>query len=482
MNSLGKIEHFVVLMLENRSFDNLLGQLYPKSADFDGLSGAEMNLDAAGVAWKVNNQGGLEGAEMQAPDPDPGEHFDDINTQLFGSADPPPGAAPDMGGFVANYMAQAADHPGPFDPAAIMHHFTPGQVPVISALARLFAVSDRWFASAPCQTWPNRFFVHAATAHGYENNAPPNFPYFVPSIYERIDAAGLDGGWKVYFHDIAQALTLERLHVRLDRFRLFAEFLVDARQGSLPAYSFIEPRYFADLLQMPNDQHPPHNVALGEQLLASVYNALRNGPDWAKTMLVVTYDEHGGCYDHVAPPAAARPEDPRPGQRFDFGRYGARVPAVLISPYVKPGTILRPAGATPFDHTSIIATLRKRFPELGAALTRRDAAAPDFGDALSLDSPDNLGPQRLDALPYHAPAAETALASAAKPNAMQQALLDLAAHVTKGKDLPVLDTFLSRQIAAMPKTVHGVPVELANDVSSAVAFVKNQLARLFQNV
>jgi phospholipase C len=217
MSALDRIDHIVVLMLENRSFDSMLGKLYPKSPDFDGLSGSEFNLDVAGVPYAVHNITGSSDATMSIPTPDPGESWTDINMQLFGTSLPRSGAKPDMSGFVKNYVAQAAHSPGTYDPASVMHYFTPEQVPVISKLARQFAVCDRWFASAPCQTWPNRFFVHSATANGYENNSPVHFPYQMPTIYNRIDDAQVPGGWKIYFHDVPQAITLEKLSLSLGR-------------------------------------------------------------------------------------------------------------------------------------------------------------------------------------------------------------------------------------------------------------------------
>ena len=187
-----------------------------------------------------------------------------------------------------------------------MHYFTPDQVPVISQLARAFGVSDRWHASAPCQTWPNRFFVHTGPANGYVNNSPTHFPYQMKTVFNRLAEAGQN--WRVYFHDIPQSATLALLWDRaLTHFRHFeTDFAQDAAAGSLPAYSFIEPRYFTDTLlnKMPNDEHPPHNVAYGEALIAAVYNAVRGGPRWKQTLLVITYDEHGGCFDHVVPPPA----------------------------------------------------------------------------------------------------------------------------------------------------------------------------------
>jgi phospholipase C len=337
MSGLGPIEHVVVLMLENRSFDCLLGKLYPKSPGFDGLDGSEFNRDRTGKLILVSNLPGTDPTAMSLPDPDPGELWTDINTQLFGNtAIAVPTPVPTMEGFVENYLAQATVAPGTYDANAIMHYFTPEQVPVISRLARQFAVCDRWFASAPCQTWPNRFFAHTGTANGYENNDPPHFPYEMETIFNRFEWVGMEDGWKIYYHDFAQTWALSKLWLLLDHFHFYEQFQSDARNGSLPAYSFIEPRYYPHATYLPNDQHPPHVVTLGEQLIAEVYNCLRNGPLWQKTLLIITYDEHGGCYDHVAPPPA-KPPNETVSVPFNFDRYGVRVPAVLVSPYIQQG-------------------------------------------------------------------------------------------------------------------------------------------------
>ncbi len=414
--ALEDVAHIVVLMLENRSFDCMLGKLYPKSPEFDGLSGTEANEDFDVVSVPVWNSGDTSKELMSIPDPDPGELFADMNMRLFGSSEVAvPAPVPTMSGFVKSYLRQTAKPTADYRAQSVMHFFTPEQVPVISTLARSFAVCDRWHASAPCQTWPNRFFVHTATANGYENNDPPHFPYEMETIFNRLEQAHLT--WKVYFHDIPQSLTLSRLWPHADHFRLYLEFQHDARLGTLPEYSFIEPRYFTDLT-LPNDQHPPHVVTLGEQLIADVYNCLRTGPGWPKTLLIVTYDEHGGCYDHLAPPLAV-PPIAAATTPFNFDRYGVRVPAVIVSPYVPAGLKLRAAGAKPFDHTSIIATLRKRF-SLGDPLSDRDASAPDLAAALTLPEPSNHGPDRIEALPYAPSPAEVAEARTAPLNKHQR--------------------------------------------------------------
>jgi phospholipase C len=472
MGALDKIDHIVVLMLENRSFDCMFGALYPKSATFDGLAGTESNPDPTGGSIQVWSNSGTDVATMRIPDPDPGELWTDINTQLFGTPNVgSPAPQPTMDGFVKSYLAQKN---GPIG-KNVMHFFTPKQVPVISTLAQKFAVCDRWFASAPCQTWPNRWFAHCATADGRENNNPVHLPN-VDTLYNRFEQAGMKE-WKIYFHDLAQAHTLLKLLLLSDHFHFYRQFQADCQTGQLPSYSFIEPQYYPDLAHPENDQHPPSVITLGEQLIADVYNCIRSSKLWTKTLLIITYDEHGGCYDHVPPPAALPPEVPRPGQAFKFDRYGVRVPAVIVSPYVKPGTILRPPGPVPYDHTSIIATLRKRFPALGGALTQRDAVAPDIENALALQTPANKGPPRVQALPYAPTPAAAAEAHARPLNDNQRALVGLAANLP---DSPVAN--LQAHLRDRMAQVKQPPPEVATDVRAASAYVKQQVGNLFSSL
>jgi phospholipase C len=471
------IKHVVVLMLENRSFDCMLGQLYPVSAGFDGLRGDEVNmLHVPGQPpqpIQVWTDPTLMATSLTIPDPDPGELFVDINMQIRGLTESgqPRSDPPNMSGFVDNYMRQPPASPLP-DAHSIMHFFTPDQVPVISQLARAFGVSDRWHASAPCQTWPNRFFVHTGTAGGYVNNSPTHFPYTMKTVFERLTEKGQS--WKVYFHDVPQSATLAGLWTSVPaHFRQFEdEFAEDAAAGKLPAYSFIEPRYFTDpvLKRLPNDEHPPHNVAYGEALIADVYNAVRSGPGWQQTLLVITYDEHGGCYDHVVPPAAASPDDLRP-DGFDFGAFGVRVPAVIVSPFVKAGSVIRPAGDKRFDHTTIIATLRALFG-IGP-LTKRDAAAPSLLDSLD-DQASNDGPASITA-PAVAPApAQVARASNKPLNDMQRSLSTTAAL------LPTLGANVAAHVQRLAGAVDVVPDHdtVADAATDIVAHMKAFLGKV----
>ena len=407
------------------------------------------------------------------PTPDPGELFSDIQMQIHGMADSGTvNPSPTMDGFVDNYVRQPPANVTR-DPAAVMHYFTETHIPVLCQLARQFGVSDRWHASAPCQTWPNRFFAHTGTANGYVNNSPTHFPYMMETVFNRLEEDA-KVPWRVYFHDMPQSITLTRLWGdALTHFRYFDnDFIRDAAAGNLPAYSFIEPRFFADPVagKMPNDQHPPHNVSYGESLIASVYNAVRGGPGWKNTLLIITYDEHGGCYDHVVPPAATSPGGPAP-EGFDFGYFGIRVPAVVVSPWVPQGSVIRPPGLTPFDHTSIIATLRKLFPF--APLTARDAAAPDLLAALSGDG-SNDGPASITTAEAVPTAAEITSAAAAKPNEMQKALSTAALLLpTAGANTGAH----VQRLAAVPDTAPVHPT-VAAAVVDVLAHVQAFLGRL----
>ena len=230
---------------------------------------------------------------------------------------------------------------------------------------------------------------------------------------------------------------------------------------------------------MPNDQHPPHDVVFGEQLIATVYNAVRASPLWESTLLIITYDEHGGCFDHAPPPLAVPPGDGRTQEGFAFNRYGVRVPAIIVSPYIAPGTILRaaPGGVShaglpyPFDHTSIIATLRKCFG-LGEALTARDAAAPDLASVLQLDQPTNdaLG---LLTVPAYTPSARDLTAAIGRPlTDMQQSLHRLASI------LPDADADFDQHIGQL-QSGSLVPAPPAGIVADAKRFVAQKIAALF---
>jgi phospholipase C len=382
------IEHVVVVMMENRSFDNLLGWLYDDATDpapfnipsqtpttFEGLAantyfntfgGNTIFASQPPTGWPPANDPNV------VPTPDPEEAFNHIAVQLYGTASPVPGTEPDMSGFLADYATTGA---GAATAGQIMQSFGPGEASVINGLARSFAVCDRWFASVPAQTWPNRGFVHAGSSDGHINN--DNYEvYDIPTIFNVLEAQGHSWG---IFHDttLIPSLTrgqfLPQLFAYADRSHQYTIFKTLCQAAAtappakkLPQYSFVEPRFVAELglfkIDYPSDYHPPHDVCRGEIFLADVYQAVRNSPYRDKILLVITFDEHGGCYDHVPPPSGAAAPDPWPTSRdgrFDFSRFGVRVPTIVISSYVQPGTVFRAStGEAPYDHTSILATLR----------------------------------------------------------------------------------------------------------------------------
>jgi phospholipase C len=396
-SNLATVSHVVVLMLENRSFDHMLGYLYagtgnvsPSGQPFEGLTGTESCPDGNGNQVSVYQITPSAPNAYFMPGADPGEGYKATNSQLWGSAAAPAsGAIPTMSGFVADFSYtigwETTDKwsivPGTVA-SDIMGCFTPQALPVLSALAAGYAVCDRWFASVPTETLPNRAFACAGTSQGHMDDTTKT--YTCPSIFGSLSTAGVS--WAVYGYT-AEPLTKNNFPdisaADPAHFGLFKDFQAAAAAGTLPAYTFLEPSWSST----GNSEHPNYDVALGEQLIHDVYEALRTGPGWNQTLFILTYDEHGGCYDHVPPPWGATPPDNSAGEySFGFDRFGVRVPTVLISPLIAPGTVYRvPAGSVPLDHTSILKTIEQRWNI--PALTARDAAAPGFGDVLTLTTP-----------------------------------------------------------------------------------------------
>jgi phospholipase C len=335
-------------------------------------------------------------------------------------------------------------------PADIMGCFTPETLPVISALAKGFAVCDHWFGSAPTETLPNRAFTLSGTSQGHMDDKTRTFTS--PSICSELTKAGV--AWKVYGYEQAPLTqhTFPDLAAAPEaNFGLFADFRKDAAAGELPGFAFLEPSWSAT----GNSQHPNYDVALGEQLIHDVYTAQRNGPAWASTLFILTYDEHGGLYDHVPPPATATAPDNSAGEYgFDFTRFGPRVPTVLVSPLIPAGTVFRvPEGATPLDHTSILKTVETRWGL--KPLTARDAAAVDVGGAITLTTPRTDDPL----MGVVVPTSGGVTPSAGRPTHLEEVYADL---VSRGKSR-------SAQIP-MPRTesaAAGVPGTSGQDTAAA---------------
>jgi phospholipase C len=429
---LDTFEHVVVLMLENRSFDTILGYLYqngvPPGKPFEGIVGNNLtNPDENGSPVPVSIE-----TDFHQPYPDPGEEFDDITAQLFSG---PASGIPTMQGFVKDYFnvltkllpkwtGSACDQS-----KAIMQCFAPNSIPVLSGLAQQFAVFDHWFCAVPSQTWCNRAFWHAATSWGWVNNPrlSGDYPWDLDNwaqsskgstLFDLLESQFGAGSWHVY-EDLAVPFT-KLVHwgdlkdkVGEDYFRYFeggepyfTNFFQDCASGNLPKYSFVEPHFinFFEDVMWHDDMHPssfdstlysdggPGSVLLGDRIVWKVYQAIRNsqsssGSNWQNTLLIITFDEHGGCYDHVPPPSATPPNraefNQGVGQEgFDFKRLGVRVPMVMVSANIAANTIVN----TPMHHCSFLQTMQQKWGL--TSLGPRQDTAPPFTEVFTATSRD----------------------------------------------------------------------------------------------
>jgi len=449
-NQLGTIKHIVQLMLENRSFDQMLGFLYTDQGNrsalghpYEGLTGNEWCPDDAERPVRVSRvEPGTPNCYLR-PGADPGEGFHHTNYQLFRTDDPTHGQVPEMKGFVIDFKAAVAsdlakgfkDTLTGTQPSEIMGMYTPEALPVMSALAKGYAVCDHWFCSAPTQTLPNRGFAAAATSLGYLQNAHAKF-FTTQSIFGLMDKHDVD--WSVFGYN-REPMTRndfpDTLHADDSHYGHFRDFQHRCADGKLAAYTFLEPDWGAT----GNSQHPNYDVALGEKLIRDVYDAVRTGPAWNETLLIISYDEHGGNYDHVPPPWGATPPDDSLGEfDFDFTRFGVRVPALLISPRIEAGTVFR-VGRGVIDHTSVLKTVETRFNL--PPLTRRDAAAPHLGDVLTRAQP------RTDD-PLHG--IETPVSNQTHPTPEVPTPIDLI-HAEKVANLPLRNEKGSYDEHEMPR-------------------------------
>src|SRR5215472_4750067 len=522
------VAHVVVLMLENRSFDHLLGYLPHPDPAFDGLAGK----------GPYTNPGWRRGPAVAAsPDAKlvlpvgPDHSHDAVMQQLTLRRGRPANrgfvisyerkgrglSPPAFGGLlgpVANLVKGWLAHAGP--PVTgrgrlAMACQPPEQVPVLSRLASEFAVCIRWFCSVPGETWPNRNFAHAATSDG-ETQIEIR-PYTAPTVFELLEDNGAD--WRIYHDDTPQAWAFPALWNTPERHAKWFpldQFAGHVAAGELTAYTFIEPNHrpplhtldHAPFIGSPgvsNNQHPENNLVSdgaydtftphgetdftrAEQLIATIYEALRANPElFDKTVLLITYDEHGGLYDHVPPPngvaspggatstvgALARLLFHRKTRAFGFTLLGPRVPAVVVSPRVPAGAI----DAQVHDHASIPATLRALFAPGAPPLTRRDERAVPFHGLLTLpaartDLPDlSTHAARLTAaVTGPPPPATLAPDAAAEPDGQlppyYQPFIDLADQVQQQ-----LNEVGEPETAGLPPAIG--PVTRSEDISRAFA-------------
>jgi phospholipase C len=449
------IDHVIVVLFENRSLDNLLGHLYgPEDGKtFDGVLGKELSNPVP--AWAdhqpPDGSGSVSvyvGDNMDAPNPDSGEEYAHTNTQLFGTLDdhnrfaggdeitapynaPVEGAVPTMDGFVADYISfftwEMGRQPTHEEYSQIMQCFTPEQVPVLNGLAREFGVFDHWFCEVPSQTFMNRSFWTAATCSPLPTGGTTNEPIGhwikdngAETIFNRLEQHGRS--WKVYVEgETGASLTglihWPTLHERFaTHFVPFSEFEEDAASGNLPDFAMIEP----NLLVGHGDFHPaagaalvkgldldvdvPSSILSGDAFLQRIYDAYRSmrsadGANVWNTTLLIGWDEPGGTYDHVPPGPVPAPDKGAPAGQMDFrfDRSGYRVPAIVVSPWVEPGSVYNDE----HRHTSLIATLTKLW-DIGDAFTERDKAAKPIDYVFTRETPtdpDDWGVPRANPVP-----------------------------------------------------------------------------------
>jgi phospholipase C len=384
---LDNLKHIVVLMMENRSFDHMLGALMKQNRKINGLQGNESNPDTTGATVNVQPK-----AEFQSQlDPDPDHHFPGVDLQVFGGQPQGPNRVANMQGFVKDYFTQTNDVNRSHN---IMYYFTPDKLPVITTLATEFALFNGWFSSIPGPTICNRAFAHYGTSFGQVGMDIFYALDKIPSVYERMVQANHSA--KIYYYD-QQSSTMEIVNILKNQPQIFAnydQFIADCKANTLPEYSFIEPCYNDHSGSdggaiLASDQHPDHNVQEGERFMANTFNSIRTNPDlWKSTALLIVYDEHGGIYDHVVPPActpdgySADATATGTGAPFQFDRLGIRVPAILVSPWIPRGTIIPgtedPANQQIFEHASIPNTVTNFFLNGDAQRTVREKQSNTF--------------------------------------------------------------------------------------------------------
>jgi phospholipase C len=428
-----KIKHVVYLMLENRSFDHVCGWLYEKGEQeltfvghdgpFDGVSTDMFNVDPGKNSERVHVSKYLDGKPPVdqpldfLPD-DPYHDVSDVLRQCFYGTDGGYAACatPKMGGFVWNNGIHQ-----------VMMTYTPEQLPVLNGLAKNFAISDEWFSSTPGPTDPNRAFAFTGSSmqelNNFQNdNIYEYWPAFSrrQSLWKVLWSQGVSD-WKMYYSvewenfvhtyhlflagqtpsiDSNQANFIEPIH----------SFKSAARAGTLPAFSYVEPIWIAKTGT--TSYHPGADPALGECALADIYDAVRAGPAWNETLFIITFDEHGGIFDHAPPPRAEKPWPNDSNGCFNYDMFGPRIPAILVSPWIEPQTVFRSGTMTPFDHTSVIATLLHWFgiPRSQWALGDRVHHAPTFETVLRrqtprTDTPANMSKHSCSAFGTAAPTA-----------------------------------------------------------------------------
>ncbi|KAJ6804452.1 putative non-specific phospholipase C4 [Iris pallida] len=392
--AMSHIKTVVVLIQENRSFDHMLGWMKSLNPEIDGVTGQESNpLSTTDPSSKLVHFSDT----AEYVDPDPGHSIQAIYEQVYGvpfaagTTPITPDTPPLMNGF-----AQQAESEKEGMSETVMNGFRPDAVPVYRELVTSFAVCDRWFASIPTSTQPNRLYVHSATSHGLTSNVTKTLIEGLPqkTIFDSLHEEGHSFG--IYYQSPPATLFFRNLRKLkyVGNFHPFdLTFKRHCKRGTLPNYVVVEQRFFDLVAQPANDDHPSHDVSEGQKFVKEVYEALRSSPQWNEMLFIVAYDEHGGFYDHVPTPVGVPSPDGIDGPEpfnFKFDRLGVRVPAIFISPWIEAGTVVhRPSGPYPsseFEHSSIPATVKKIF-NLKNFLTKRDEWAGTIDTVLTRTTP-----------------------------------------------------------------------------------------------
>jgi len=394
-------KHIIVLMMENRSFDHILGWLKAKNADIDGLTGQESNPDNTkqpnGTIVKVNQHG------YDVSPFDPEHDFTSTSEQIYGVTGIPPNSkgVPTMQGFVQN--ALRAGHKNPDNP---MSMFTSTSAPILNTLGMDFAIFDKWFCSLPGPTDPNRGFFMSGTSNGMTDN----FNGTLWSQQSYFDWLGKHKiAWRAYYQEDPWAIMyFQDMNTADNKKNVYemTDFFTHVKNGDLAQFTVLQPQMTTHNT-LPNWQHPDAPVSEGEKLYKSIYEALRASTLWNDVLFMVTYDEHGGFFDHVAPPQTGVP--PPDGvvakNGFKFDRLGIRIPTIAVSPLIPAGTVIHtppkeqsPFPSSQYDATSIMSTVNKIFgitEHMGA----RAAWSGTFEHIFSLDAPRADCPMKLPDVP-----------------------------------------------------------------------------------
>jgi phospholipase C len=371
---LQRLQHIVVLMQENRSYDDYFGALHrmgQKASEAEPTAGNPNPVDPTSKIAPFHQSAACEVA--------------DVNHSWTGTH------AEIADGRMDGFTAQNAI---PADPTGgrAMGYYDATDLPFSYRLANTFGVGDRYFASVPGPTFPNRFYEMAGTSFGHiQNDFPPQTGWPQPTIFGRLQQAGIS--WKVYYAQFPTASFFADVKPNMDHVQPIAQYFADAAAGTLPQVAFVEPTYIGTVTEE-NDEHPPANIQVGQQFTANVVHALMTSRNWSSSAFILTYDEHGGYYDHVAPPAAPVADGIPPmlgptDVQAAFDHYGVRVPFVVASPFSKQHFVSHRVS----DHTSILALIERRFGL--QPLTPRDAKANALLEYFDFAHPHFRKPPRL---------------------------------------------------------------------------------------